>query len=160
MAIFMQYEGMTGSASEKNHKDWIECSSISFSAFREAQTALGQGGNRQGKNVSIGDITITKRMCAASPHLFTASVLGGGKKVKLHVTRSSATGQTNYLEVALEHCCVTNYAVNSDGASHTEVLTLNFLTLEMKYIPVKQDGSAGTPMPVHFNVGTGSTAAA
>jgi type VI secretion system secreted protein Hcp len=159
MAIFMNYEGMTGSASEKNHKDWIECSSMSFSAFRDATTALGQGGNRQGKNVSIGDITLTKRMCAASPHLFMASVLGGGKKVKFHITRSATTGQTNYLEVSLEHCCVTNYAVNSDGASHTEVLTLNFLKLELKFIPVKEDGSPGTPMPVNFNVATGAAAA-
>ncbi len=158
MAIFMNYEGMTGNATEKNHPEWIECGSLSFSAYRDANTSLGQGG-RQGKNVSVSDITITKRMCAGSPHLFMASVLGTGKKVKLHITRSGGPGQTNYLEVALENCCVTNYSINSDGASHTEVLTLNFLKVEFKYIPVKEDGSSGTPMPMNLNVATGVVAA-
>jgi type VI secretion system secreted protein Hcp len=159
MAIFMNYDGIKGDATEDNHPEWIQCNSASFAAFREAKTNVGQGGSRQGKNVSLSEITITKKMDAASPHLFLQSVLGLGKKVSLHITRSGEGKHTNYLETVLSHCCVTNYGINSDGASHSEVLTLNFLKIEMKYIPINDDGSPGTPIPVNFNIPTGEAGA-
>jgi type VI secretion system secreted protein Hcp len=159
MPIFMNYDGIKGDAKEDGHKDWIKCDSASFAAFREAQTSVGQGGSRQGKNVSVGEITITKRMDAASPHLFLQSVVGLGKKVSLHVTRSGQDKQTNFLEATLSDTCVTNYSINSDGVAHTEMLTLNFLKVELKYIPIKTDGAPGDPIPVSFNIPTGETGA-
>lgn len=155
MAIYMEYDGIKSDATETAHKDWIQCGSVGFSAFREAKTSMGQGGSRQGTNVSIGEITVTKKMCTASPDLFLASVVGLGKKVKLHITRTGANKQTNYLEVELAHCCVTNYNISSDGVSHLETLTLNFLEIDLKYIPVKDDGTPGTPMPTKFSIPTG-----
>src|SRR5262245_2401 len=139
MAIYMHYDGITGDVTEDGHKGWIQLNSISFSAHREAETDVGQARQRQGRNVTINDIMVTKPMCHGSAHLFAASVVGFGKKVKIHVTRTGHAHQTNYLEITLEDCCVTNYHVGSDGVSHTEGLTLNFLKIEMKHRGVKED---------------------
>ncbi len=158
MAIYLSYEGMEGDAKEDGHPKWIRCSSISFSAFREAAAQLGQGGNRQGGNVDISDISLTLPMNPASPHLFVSSLVGTGKKAKIHITRSGSGQQTNFLEISLENTCITSYGVNSDGASHEEAITLNSLNVEMKYIPIKDDGSPGTPVPVAFNLATGAAA--
>jgi type VI secretion system secreted protein Hcp len=156
VSIFMKYDGITGDATEDGHKDWIKVNSASFSAYREAQTNVGQGGSRQGKNVTLSEITITKRMDAASSQLFLQSVVGLGKTVNLHITRTGDGQQTNYMETVLSNCCVTNYGIQSDGVAHSEVLTLNFLKMEMKYIPVKSDGTPGTPMPMSFDIPTGA----
>jgi type VI secretion system secreted protein Hcp len=155
MAIYLHYEGMTGDVTEEGHKDWIQCATIGFSASRDAETNLGQGGQRQGAEVAISDLTLTKPMDAASPHLFVASLVGFGKKAKIHITRTGQTQQTNYLEVTLEKACVTNYSIRSDGVGHQETLTLNFLKVELKYLPVKEDGSPGEPIPVSFDIAKG-----
>jgi type VI secretion system secreted protein Hcp len=155
MAIYMQYDGIKGDTTEDGHKEWIKCDSASFCAFREAKTKLGHGGSRQGTNVSIADIAVTKPMCSASPHLFVESLVGLGKKVKIHITRTGAGEQINYLEAVLDKCCVTNYGITSDGVRHSESFSLNFLTIELKCTPVKPDGTPGTPVPVAFSIPTG-----
>ena len=155
MAIYMDYDGIKGDVSEENHKEWIPLSSISFSASREAGTAVGKGEERQGTQVTINDISIIKPMDAASPHLFTQSVVGLGKEVKIHITRTGEKEQTNYLEITLDKCCVTRYGINTDGVRHTESLTLNFLKISFGYIPVKEDGSPGDRIPVNFDIATG-----
>jgi type VI secretion system secreted protein Hcp len=160
MAIYMNYDGIKGDVTESGHKDWIQCDSIAFSACRDAHTEQGQAAQRQGKQVAIGEIILTKPVCAGSPHLFTQSVVGLGKTVKLHITRTGDGQHTNYLEVTLDKCCITNYGMDSDGAAHSESVSLNFLKIEMKYIPVKPDGAPGDPIPVAFDVGLGEAVAA
>jgi type VI secretion system secreted protein Hcp len=155
MAIYMQYEGIKGDVTEEAHKDWIELQSISLSAFREAQTDSGQGSQRQGGNVSVSDLTLTKSMCMGSPHLFVAGTAGLPRKVTIHVTRTGEGEQTNYLEVVLDKAFVNNHSTSSDGANHMETITLNFLEIDMKYTPVKPDGKPGEPIPVSFKVPTG-----
>src|SRR5436305_103474 len=131
MAIYLQYEGMEGDSTEEAHPKWIRCTSLGFAAFREATAKLGQGGNRQGGNVDMGDIALTLPMNPGSPHLFVASLVGGGKKAKIHITRSGSGQQTNYLEIELENACVTGYSIGSDGMRHEESITLNSLKVEM-----------------------------
>jgi type VI secretion system secreted protein Hcp len=155
MAIYMNYDGIKGDVTEAGHEEWIRCSSLSFSALREAETGHGQASQRQGSDVSISDITLTKPMCAGSPHLFTASVVGFGKKVQIHITKTGESQQTNYLEMTLENCCVTNYGIVSDGVSHSETLTLNFLKISMTHKAVKEDGSAGGNNTVSFDIAKG-----
>jgi type VI secretion system secreted protein Hcp len=153
----MKYDGMTGSATESNHPEWIACNSLSFAAFRDADTKPGHGGNRQSKPVSIGDVTLTMPLSAASPDLFKASLNAEGKKVLIHVTPGGLGKAHNCLEMTLENCMVSNYTVNTNGVAHTETVYLNFLNLEMKYIPISEDGSPGTPVPVKFKIPTGET---
>ena len=131
------------------------CIAASQVAVREAQTTVGQGGNRQGSHVSVSDITISKPMEAASPHLWLSSLTSLAKKVRIHITRTGEDKSLNFLEMVLEKCFLSNYSINSDGDNHTEMLTLNFLKLELKYIPVNEDGGAGTPIPVSFSALTG-----
>jgi type VI secretion system secreted protein Hcp len=139
MGIYMHYDGIKGDASEKHHKEWIKLNSLSFAAFREAETDVGQTSQRQGGGVTINDITVTKPLCHGSMHLFDASLVGHGKKVTIDITRSAEKDQTQYLRLILDHCCVTNYSVDSNGVSHNECLTLNFTAIEMHHRGVDVD---------------------
>jgi type VI secretion system secreted protein Hcp len=151
----MFVEGIDGAVEESNHPQWIECNSMSFSAVREAETTVGQGGNRQGRHVSVSDITVTKPMEASSPHLWLSSLTSLGKKVRLHITRTGEDKSLNFLEMTLDKVFFSNYSLSSDQDNHTESVSLNFLKMELKYIPVDKDGKAGTPIPVSFDALTG-----
>ena len=136
-----------GESQDKDHAGWIKLNSVSFSAHRDTDTHLGQAAQRQGGTVALGEITITKPCCAASPHLFTASVVGPGKKVEIDVTGNE---RPNYVEFVLEDCCVTSYGVSSNGVSHVETVSLNFLKMEMT-----QKNDKGTPNKVGFSIPKG-----
>jgi type VI secretion system secreted protein Hcp len=159
MAIYLEYPGIKGNASEHAHKDWIECESISLGAGRWANDEVGQGSQTQGTHVEVGDVTLTKPMCMASPHLFLASVVGWSvKEVKIHITRTGKSDQSNYLEMTLHNCCVTGHSTTSDKDLHTETLTLNFTKIEMKYHPVKPTLETAGGIPVSFDIPTDTVA--
>jgi type VI secretion system secreted protein Hcp len=151
----MFVEGIDGAVEESNHPKWIECDSMSFSAVREAHTTVGQGGNRQGRHVSVSDVTVTKPMDPGSPHLWLSSLASLAKKVRLHITRTGEDKSLNFMEMVLDKCLISNYSINSNGDSHSEKITLNFLKMELKYIPVDAEGTAGTAVPVSFDALTG-----
>jgi type VI secretion system Hcp family effector len=158
MAIFLQYGDVKGDCEEENHKQWCLCDSIHLSAHRAAHTHLGKGTERQGTEVSIGDISISKPMDAASPYLFQASLGGFGKTAKINITRTGETGEIKHLEITLEKACVTRYEINTEGQNHSELLTLNFLKIGMAHTPVNQDGSPGTRNPIGFDIAKGISA--
>jgi len=157
----MQYEGIDGDVTEKGHDKWILCHGMSFDASRPAQTEVGRAGERQGTGVSINDISISKPQDKASPHLFTESLQGLGKKVILHITRSGAGKPMNHLEITLGNCIITSFASSSQGdEAPTESLSLNFEQVELAYTPVKPDGSPGARIPVGFDIALGAETAA
>jgi type VI secretion system secreted protein Hcp len=154
MAIYLKFPKITGNVSELHHKGWMACQSIDFAANRQATTKMGQGKQRQGSVVSLSEISLKKQMCPGSPHLFTASVGGEGEKVEIHLTRGVTHGTHKYLEVTLHDCCVTKYELSTDGVHYFEEISLNFLKIELKFIPVKEDGKPGDAIPVHFDIAT------
>jgi type VI secretion system secreted protein Hcp len=159
MAIYLEFPGIKGDITESHHKDWIECESISFGASRWADDVVGQGCQTQGTHVEIGDITLTKPMCMASPHLYQASLVGWSvKKAQIHITRSGKSDQAKYLEIELHNCCVTGHNTTSDGVEHNESLTLNFTKIEMKCHPVKTTLEAAGGIPASFDIPSGTAA--
>jgi type VI secretion system secreted protein Hcp len=152
MALYLQYEGAKGDASDADHKEWIQCDSLSFSAHRPAGTTMGASSQRQGQAVSIGEVSLSKKMDAASPFLFKASVLGNAKKATIHATRPGDKGQAKYLEIVLHDTFVTNHQTMTDGVTHNELLSLNFSKIDMKFIAVDANGKE-KPMPVSYDAG-------
>jgi type VI secretion system secreted protein Hcp len=159
MAIFMKFDGIEGDATDEKHKNWIPLNSVSFASNREARTAIGAADQRQGTNVSISDVTVSKPMDLASPKLFLASVVGFGKKVTIDISRSGETEGENYLQLILDKACVTSYSIQSDGKQHTESLTLNFLKVTKRYWPAEGDNTVGAAIPVCFDIAEGTDSA-
>jgi type VI secretion system secreted protein Hcp len=155
MAIYLKIEGIDGDVTEPGHEKWILCNSMTFSAFRDAATELGQAAQRQGGTVEINEISLTLPMSAASHDLFTQSVVGLGKKAQIHIAKTGSDEQVNYLELSLDKACITNYGIDSDGALHNEALNLNFTQIEVKVTPVDQEGKPGTAVTRGFSIPTG-----
>lgn len=113
MPIYMEYEGIKGSATG-THQGWIELESCQ----------LGSG---RGSAPSVSEIIITKFQDDASTHLFREALYGKGKKVTIDFAKADGTV---YMKVELEGTLISNYNVSGHGGdSHSkpmESLSLNF----------------------------------
>lgn len=66
MAILLNYEGIKGETSDKNHKDWIDVSSWTWGTKRAITSNTSTRGDRESSNAVISDLQITKYMDSSS----------------------------------------------------------------------------------------------
>ena len=130
---FVQFEGISGESTDKDHKNWIDITSFEQGASSPSSSSSRTGRSRAAAQFS--DIKITKGLDAASPKL--AEALAQGKafsRVKLQLTASLGGTRTTYYEVELKNVRITSYQVggSADGAP-TEELSLNFEEIKVTY---------------------------
>lgn len=154
MAIYLQIDGITGNVTESNHKGWIEISFFNFECTRAvASRNPGHTENREASTVSISEITISKEMDEASPKLFTLACVGTGKTVKIEFCRTGAMPLV-FASYELSNVLISEYNVEESGGEDgpSESLSLNFDKIVYKYTPYKDDGTAGTPLSVTYDL--------
>lgn len=78
MAIYMNFNknAPKGNVTAKGYEDWIEVDSFNFGVGRGISMEAGAMANREASRPSISEVTVTKRIDAASGGLFKASVSG------------------------------------------------------------------------------------
>lgn len=151
MAIFMQFEGIKGNVSAKDHDKWIELSSCSFSASRGIGSPTGRSADRKASVPSITELLITKECDESSALLFQAALVGEGKKVVIHYVRTSDSVLEVFLEVTISNALVSHFSTNSTGENPSESISLNFTKIEYKFTPFTPDHRPGTPTPTNFD---------
>lgn len=154
MAIYVQIDGITGNVTESGHKNWIEVDSFSFGCGRGVISRTpGHTENREATTVSISEISVSKEMDETSPKLFTLACVGTGKTVKIEFCRTGATPVV-FASYELSNVLVSSYSVSGDGSGQSprESLSLNFDKIVYKYTPYKDDGTAGTPINVTYDL--------
>lgn len=158
MSIFMNYEGIEGESADQNHKGWMDVESVQWGVTRRITSATSTQNDRESSNAEISDLVVTRRMDSATPRLFTEACCGNGKDVIIHLTKTGAgTGADVYMEYTLKNALLSNYQVNAaaqDEVRPTEVLTLSFGDVEVKYTPYDQDGRAEAAIAVGFDTAT------
>jgi type VI secretion system secreted protein Hcp len=154
MAIYLKYEGIKGEATQENHKQWIDISSMQFGIGRGISTPSGSTANREASEPSVSEVTVTKTMDNSSPYLFTESATGAaGKKVEIHLVSTGSPGNT-YAEYTLTNALISGYSVSTGGDRPSESLSINFTKIEYKFIPFDDKNKAGTPIPVSYDLST------
>jgi type VI secretion system secreted protein Hcp len=104
---------MTGDATAKGHKRWIELSSVQMGVSRSSTAPDGDAPVR-----SLSEIVITKSMDSASPALRQQSLNGEGVTIQIDFVKSRET----YLTYTLQDALISSY----QPGSTTESLSLNF----------------------------------
>ena len=147
----MDYDGIKGDATDKDHKKWIVVDSCSWGTARSIAARTGAAAKRESSNPTITDITINKQADVASGKLFSEALAGvTGKKVKFHF---AATDGKIYLEIALENVLVSSYKMNSAGERPIESWTFNFTKVEFTPYETDEKGAQGkSPSRVTFDV--------
>jgi type VI secretion system secreted protein Hcp len=128
MPIYMNYEGIKGSATAEGYKDWIELVSAALGESRFTAPAATPTAGRD--KSSLSGISIIKYQDSASVNLFEQFVHGGGKLAKIHWCKLENGKLTVLQKVVLEDCSIDYFDENSHGGDlysrPMEHLTLGF----------------------------------
>lgn len=134
MAIYMNFNNKApaGNVTAKGYEDWIEVDSFNFGVGRGVSMEAGAVANREATRPSISEVTVTKRIDAASGGLFKASVTGDeGVKVEIHVVQTGAKSVEKYAVYKLDDVLVSSYSMTaSAGGAPSESLSLSFAKIE------------------------------
>lgn len=101
----------------------------------------GSGGGA-GK-VNIENLTISKTLDKSSPNLMMACSTGKHyPEARLVVRKAGGSSAVEYLVIIMKEVMVTPYQTDTVTSSDllTEVIGLNFATIEVSYQPQKADG--------------------
>ncbi|SHO60563.1 type VI secretion system secreted protein Hcp [Pseudoxanthobacter soli DSM 19599] len=154
MAVYLNYDGIQGEATQQDHKKWIDVLSMSWGVGRGISTVSGSSNNREASEPSISEVSIVKMFDAASPKLFTESCTGNaGKTVKIDLVTTGSPGVT-YATYTLTNALISSYSVSSSGDRPTESFSISFTKLEFKFVPYDDKNKAGSPVTVSYDMAT------
>ena len=99
--MFLKIEGIDGeSTAAGGHVDWIEIESFSWGASRPSTST---GRTRGGGRASFSDMSVVKRIDAASPNLYLACASGKRYPSATLQIRKAGKGPVPYMEYRLEN---------------------------------------------------------
>ena len=159
-SIFLRLDGIEGEATNSDFENQIVVTS-----FSHGMSILAPTGGSSGPGTSkptFTDLTITKSLDKASPLLYLNCAQGKViKTATLTLCQQDEDKTTVFYTIKLGQVLVTSVrsSGNSGGDSRpTETITLNFSTIDCKYVPQNSDGTAGTPVEFKWNLTTNKAA--
>lgn len=164
MSIFMNYEGITGESTDKDHRDWMDVDNIRWGVRRNATSHMPDQNDLESANAQTTNLMVTRRMDRATPNLFLESCCGGRKTVVIHLTETAACSRASqwyrshaFMAYTLRNALISDYEVSAgsqDESRPTETLTISFVDIEVKYTPYDEDGNAMPAIAVGFDTAT------
>jgi len=156
--MFIQIGDIKGEATDKVHKEKIDVLAWSWGLSNSGTTHHGSGGGSGKANVQ--DLSFTKYVDAAS-HALLLACSNGKHFDDAHLIVRKAGGKgaaIEYIKIDMTEVMVTSVSTGGSGGEDrlTENVTLNFAKVEFKYTPQKPDGSAGTPLPMAYDIAENS----
>lgn len=156
MAIYMQFEGIKGDATQGKHQDWITINSFQFGAGRGIGTPVGAAQNREASEPSISEVIVAKDLDSASLLLFQECCVGkDAKNVTIDFCTTDNEGAP-YLQVVLTNTLISGYSVSSGGDKPTESITLNFTKIDINETGGNAKNGAGNPVKVSYDLAKAS----
>jgi len=157
MAIYMNFDGITGDVTETKHSTWIELGSCQWGIGRGISSSVGSSAERESTAPSISEITVTKENDVASGKLMQEALSGHGKTVKIDFTRTYKDSQEIYLTIELTNTIISGYSHSSSGERPIETISLNFTKIQYTTNQMKPDGTQGDPDHVIYDLSTAQT---
>jgi type VI secretion system secreted protein Hcp len=157
MPIYMKYGNVKGTVTEAGHKDWIELNSLQWGVGRGISTPVGSATERETSAPSVSEITVSKLLDGASPMLVQESLTGKGESCQIDFLQTQKGTLEVYLTLTLTNTMLSGFSFSTGGDRPSESLSLNFTKIEYKYTPRVLDNTAGSPIPVSYDLATAKT---
>ena len=137
--MFLKMHGVTGEASDTEHKGEIDV--VSWSWGMQANTSLATGQATARSTISV--LQIVKRVDQSSPTLM--NFLRTNKVVSQAVLVVRKAGKTplEYFRIELENVRVTSIKAESESAELVERVSLGFSKVKASYTPQDSLGARG-----------------
>jgi type VI secretion system secreted protein Hcp len=140
--IFLKISGIQGEVLDSVHKGELEI--LSWSWGESTGTAKTKRGVLPA--ACIQDVSLVKRIDAASPQLILNSVAGVVAPEAVLTMRRSGKGQQEFLVLKMTNVTVVSYQISSSGESPIETFVLRFESMRGEYFRQKADGTLDTPI--------------
>jgi type VI secretion system secreted protein Hcp len=152
MGLYMSYPGLKGDATETGFKEWITLESVQFGTTRSVAAKVGSTTGREAGVPNVSEITVTKRLDAASAGLFRASVtLSKGQSVNIGFTRTGAEGEA-YLKYQLDDVLITGYEIATDGDRPVETVSISCAKFQMTVTTTDSSNNPLAPMTTGYDL--------
>lgn len=168
MSAYMKIEGIDGGITAKGLEKNIEIQSAHFSVKRNMHTKPGAVFDREGTKPAVSEVSVTKLVDSASPHLFGEATVGTTIPTVTLRFIKSGKDLSEYHTVILKEVLISGYQFNHD-ANHlhadnvndvkpTETISFNYANIEVKNTPFSKDNKQGSPVSVGYNLETAQAA--
>jgi len=151
--MFLKLDGIKGESHDSKHKGEIDVLAWSW-GLSNASSSHSGGGGGTGK-VNFNDISVTKRVDSSSNALMLSCATGSHiKQADLVIRKHGGKSPLEYLKIKLEDIIITSVSIGGSGgdALVNENVSLSFAKVHFDYVPQKEDGSGGAPMPFGFDI--------
>ena len=150
--MFIKIATVDGEAQDTKHKKEIDVLSWSWGMTNSGSAHAG-GGAGAGK-VNVQDLTFTKWVDSATPKLALACCSGHHFQDAVLVVRKAGEKPVEYLKIKMDGVFITSLSTGGSGGEDrlTENVTLNFSKVSLDYVPQSDKGSAGTAIPMAWDI--------
>ena len=144
--VYLQIDGIKGESMDDKHKDWIECTSVTWGVKQPRTATASTGGGHTAERCEHEEVVIDKLADLASPILLQTCSAGKTiPKAKLEFMRADGQGdRIKYFEIELENVLIGAIKPKvEEGAIIQEKVGLKFSKIKWKYTQQKVTGGAG-----------------
>ncbi len=150
--ILLKIEGLEGESMIQDHEGEIDILAWNW-GMSQSGSMHGGGGGGSGK-VNIQDVSFTKYVDKASPHLMRACCNGEHLAEAVLVVRKAGKDALDYFKVTMSPVLVTSVSTGGSGGEDrlTENVSINFAKMEVGYTPQKEDGTGDAEVTLKWNI--------
>lgn len=144
--VYLQIDGIKGESADDKHKDWLECSSVTWGIHQPKSATSSTGGGHTAERAELSEITFTKSADLSSPILMQHCAMGKTiPKAKLEFMRADGRGERiKYFEIELENVLIGHVEPSiHPGDILAEHVALKFSKVKWKYTQQKIGGGSG-----------------
>ncbi|HAV35497.1 MAG TPA: type VI secretion system tube protein Hcp [Massilia sp.] len=144
--VYLQIDGIKGESTDDKHKDWIECTAVTWGVKQPRSATASTGGGHTAERCEHEEVVIDKLADLSSPVLLQTCSAGKTiPKAKLEFMRADGQGERiKYFEIELENVLIGAIKPKvEEGAIIQEKVGLKFSKIKWKYTQQKVTGGAG-----------------
>lgn len=155
MGLYLQLGDIKGEATEQNHKDWIDCNTMS-NAITRSVSGDARGAQRARGTTGLGDVVVVRKLDKSSVKIAEACAAGRYfDKAELHLTSVLNNKEETVLKIVLSNVLTTSYSLHAQGdqkALPTEEITINYTKIEWTYAAQDNKGKGKGNVVASFDL--------
>lgn len=150
--MFIKIGDIKGESKDKAHKEKIDVLAWSWGMSNSGSAHSG-GGAGSGK-VNVQDLSFTKYVDSATPHLMLAACNGKHYDEALLIVRKAGESPVEYIKIKMTEVLITSVTSGGSGGEDrlTENVSLNFAKVHYDYTPQDDKGKGGTAIPMTWDI--------
>lgn len=156
--MFLKIATIDGETTDKEKLKTKEIDILAWSwgVSNSGTTHVGGGGGAGKANFQ--DISVTKYVDSASHALLLACATGEHFPTAKLTVRKAGKTQIEYITIEMTEVLVSSVSTGGSGGEDrlTENISLNFATVKFAYTPQLANGTAGTPLPMTYDIAANS----